>query len=63
MKNIDELNSELAKVFKDLKHGKTEVKVASEMVNAAGKMINIQKVKLEYAQARKEVPDIDFLNN
>lgn len=62
MKNIIELRTELSKIFNDLKKGRIEAKVASEMNNAAGKIINTVKVQLEYASQRKEKPDIDFLD-
>jgi len=31
------------------------------MNNTAGKIINVQRVQLEYASLRNEAPDIDFL--
>jgi hypothetical protein len=31
------------------------------MNNTAGKIINAQRVQLEYAELRKEQPDIDFM--
>ena len=40
---------------------KEEVKIATEMNNTAGKIINAQRVQLEYADLRKEQPDIDFM--
>ena len=62
MKNIAELTKDLTKLYADLRSGKIEVKVASEMNNTAGKLISAQKVQLDYAELRKESPDIDFLN-
>jgi hypothetical protein len=61
VKNIKELRDELSKVFISLKKGNIEVNAASEMNNAAGKMINTVKVQLEYSALRKEKPAIDFL--
>jgi hypothetical protein len=61
METIKELRDELAKVFQDLKTGAIETKVAAEMNNAAGKMINTVKVQLEYAVLRKETPKIAFM--
>ena len=62
MNNIAELTKHLSKLYEDLRAGKIEVKVASEMNNTAGKLISAQKIQLEYSELRKESPDIDFLN-
>ena len=62
MQNIDEVRKELCAAFGDLKAGSLEVKVAAEMSNMAGKIINSLKVQLEYSALRKEKPSIKFLN-
>ena len=62
MKNITELTAQLAELYKDLKSGTIDVKVAAEMNNTAGKIINTQKVQLEYAALRKVAPNIPFLD-
>jgi len=62
MKNIEELRSELGQIFTGLKTGVVDPKVASEMNNAAGKMINTVKVQLEYAALCKVTPSIPFLD-
>jgi hypothetical protein len=61
MKNITELTSHLTTLYQALKDGTIDVKVAAEMNNTAGKIINVQKVQLEYAALRDEKPSIDFL--
>jgi hypothetical protein len=61
MKNISELTKELSELYEGLKNGTIETKVATEMNNTAGKIINAQRVQLEYADLRKEQPDIDFM--
>jgi|AntAceMinimDraft_11_1070367.scaffolds.fasta_scaffold761950_1 hypothetical protein len=61
MKNVTELTTQLAELFADLKTGVVDVKVASEMNNTAGKIINAQKVLLEYAALTKTTPDVPFL--
>jgi hypothetical protein len=61
MKNIRDLRDGLLKVFMDLKNDTLEVRAASEMNNAAGKIVNTVKVQLEYSALRKEKPAIDFL--
>ena len=61
MKHISELTTELSELYQGLKTGAVDVKVATEMNNTAGKIINAQRVQLEYAELRKEQPDIDFM--
>ena len=62
MKNITDLTASLAELYNDLKVGAIDVKVASEMNNTAGKIINAQKVQLEYAALTNQTPNIPFLN-
>jgi hypothetical protein len=62
MKKINELRDELLQLFNDVKTGATEVKVAGEMNNTAGKIINSVKAELEYAALRKVEPSIPFLD-
>ena len=61
MKNISDLTTELTSLYEALKLGSIDVKIATEMNNTAGKIINTQRVQLEYAELRKEQPDIDFM--
>jgi hypothetical protein len=61
MNHISELTTELSALYHSLKDGTIEVKIATEMNNTAGKIINAQRVQLEYADLRKEQPDIDFM--
>lgn len=62
MKTINDLRSELLKLFDGIKSGEHDVKVAAEMNNTAGKIINSIKVELEYAALRKEEPRVAFLD-
>ena len=62
MSNIKTLRNDLMQVFADLRSGEIEVKVAAEMNNTAGKVINTIRAELEYAELRKTSPDIAFLN-
>lgn len=62
MKTINELRDELLKLFDDIKTGETDVKVAGEMNNTAGKVINSVKAELEYAALREVEPNIPFLD-
>ena len=63
MKNITELNKHLTDLYQALRDGAIDVKIAAEMNNTAGKIINVQKVQLEYAALRNEAPEITFLGN
>mgnify|MGYP003631292030 CR=1 FL=1 len=63
MKNITELTTHLSELFNGLRDGSVDVKVASEMNNTAGKIINAQKVQLEYAALANLAPSIPFLDN
>lgn len=63
MKNINELRNNLAELFDEIKTGAVDVKVAAEMNNTAGKMINTLKVQLEYTAQKKTVPNIPFLED
>ena len=63
MKNITELNNQLTTLYSALRDGTIDVKTAAEMNNTAGKIINVQRVQLEYAALRNEAPEITFLGN
>lgn len=63
MKNIKELRSELSGIFAGLKNGTLDVKVASEMNNSAGKIINTVRAELEYSALSGEKRKIDFLES
>jgi hypothetical protein len=63
MKNITELNKHLTDLYTSLKDGTIDVKTAAEMNNTAGKIINVQKVQLEYAALRNDRPNINFLDD
>jgi adhesin HecA-like repeat protein len=62
MKHISELTTELSALYDGLKNGTVDVKVAAELNNTAGKIIHAQRVQLEYAELRKEQPDIAFMS-
>lgn len=62
MQNVKELRESLINVFYDLKSGEINTAEAKEMNNSAGKIIGTLKVQLEYADLRKEKPEIDFLD-
>lgn len=60
--HVTELTTQLTNLYKSLKEGTIDVKIAAEMNNTAGKIINVQRVQLEYAALRKETPNITFLD-
>jgi hypothetical protein len=62
MNTIADLRHELFGVFNALKSGEIAPKIASEMNNSAGKIINTAKVQLDYYALRKELPNMPFLN-
>ena len=61
MKTVTDLRNELCNTFDDLKAGNITPKVASEMNNSAGKIINTLKVQLDYHTMTKTKPTIQFL--
>ena len=61
MKHISELTVQLSDLYEGLKNRTIDVKGAAEMNNTAGKIIHAQRVQLEYAELRKEEPDIAFM--
>lgn len=63
MKNIRDLRAGLIEVFEGLKNGSVKAADATEMNNAAGKIINSLKMELQYAAQRKETPEIAFLES
>ena len=61
MKTITDLRNELCDTFDDLRAGNVTPKVASEMNNSAGKIINTLKIQLDYHTMTKTKPNIPFL--
>jgi len=54
--NANELQKELSELYQNLKTGKIKPPVACEMNNAAGKMIGLAKLQLEYMRLGKSTP-------
>ena len=63
MNNVNELRTQLAQVFAQLKAGEIKPGEAAELANLAGKMIASAKVQVEYYALRKEPPEIGFLKD
>lgn len=51
--NATKLQQELSELYMGLKSGKIKPPVACEMNNAAGKMINLAKLQLDYMRLGK----------
>ena len=61
MKNIEDLTTELCGAYDCLKGDREYVAQAAELANLAGKIINAQKVQLDYAEQKGVKPSIKFL--
>lgn len=61
--NSNELRLSLLEVYQGILDGNIQPSVADAAVNAAGKVIALAKVELEYAFLRKEAPTLPFLLN
>lgn len=61
MNHVTELREELCQMFQKLKEGKASLREATEMNNAAGKIMQSIKAQLDHARLREEKPDIAFL--
>lgn len=61
MQNVNELRAALSSLYADLRAKKIEPNEAKELTNIAGKMITSAAVQVKYAIARKEAPEILFL--
>jgi len=61
MKTMKDLRNDIIQTREDLKDGSVDIKIAAELNNSAGKIINTVRTQLEYAKLRKEKPQIDFL--
>jgi hypothetical protein len=62
MKNVNDLRNSLLSLYEEIKCGEIDVKIASEMNNTAGKIINSVKLELEYSAQKKSAPNIKFLD-
>ena len=60
--NIGDLIADQIKMYQELRDGTVELKDAAERNNTAGKVFSGIKLRLAYAAARKELPDILFMS-
>jgi hypothetical protein len=61
MTNVRDLTKELATAFDTVKNDRRYCPQAHEMANIAGKLLNAQKLQLEYSKMKGEKPNIEFL--
>ena len=61
MKNIRDLEVGLCEVFEQLKSDPRRCAQAKELANVAGKLINSQKISMEYASMHKTSVDLPFM--
>lgn len=61
MKNMTELRDNLAMLYKDLRNGNVEPKVAKELTNIAGKMISSAALQVKVADINKQKVNLPFL--
>lgn len=61
MNNIIGLRKEMGATISELKKGTIAPRAASQVCNAAGKMIDTVKCQLKYHGMRKEKPNITFM--
>jgi hypothetical protein len=60
--NIEALRQSLLEAYTMLRQDPKRVVQVGELANTAGKVIGTLKLELEYANLRKETPNIAFLN-
>ncbi len=60
MKNLETLNQNLSTIIDGLLAGSMEPKIATEVINAAGKIIKGHAVELAYCEHQKSTRVIKF---
>lgn len=63
MKNMTEMRTELLGVLTDLRKGKVDPKIASQINNTAGKVIKTCHAQMEYRRQQKKPSKIAFLED
>jgi hypothetical protein len=61
MKNIKELTGVLSEAIEKVSVDRDYVAQAQEVANLSGKLINAQKIRMEYSSMRNEKPSIEFM--
>jgi predicted nuclease with RNAse H fold len=62
MKNCTELRMNLSEVYEGIKDKTIAVQDAQQLIAAARVMVYSAGKEVEYAKARREVPEIEFLS-
>ena len=62
-KDLNELREELLTAYEWVKSDPSRQNQVKEMVNAAGKIIALTKLQIEYAYVRGEEPDVPFVGH
>jgi hypothetical protein len=60
-KNLEELRDQLLDAFELVKNDPRRMNQVKEMSNAAGKVIALTKLQVEYAYLRGEEPSVPFI--
>ena len=63
MKDMNEVITELASQYDELRAGRIDVPTAKELSNTAGKVINAVRLQLEFYALTKQIPVINFLGS
>ena len=63
MQNIKDLRESLVDNYEKLKNNEMELKMAKELANTAGKVLNSLKVELEYQALTGNKKRIEFLES
>jgi hypothetical protein len=63
IENIQDLRTDLLDAYDSLKKDPRRINQVAELSNTAGKIIGTVKLEMEYAIARREVPNIPFLGD
>lgn len=61
IKNVKDVRDRLEVLYLNLESNATKAVDGKEMANVMGKMLSSAKLQLEYANLRKEKPNIKFL--
>ena len=61
MKNIRDMEKGLCEMFEQVKADPRRCGQAKELANVAGKLINAQKISMDYASMHKTTVDLPFM--
>jgi hypothetical protein len=62
MKNMVEMRAELIDVWQGIRSGKVDINEGIVLAHLGGKIIGSAKAQIDYARARKQRPQIAFLD-